>query len=387
MKKHEIAIFCHNLEINGANVFVLTLATALQKRARITILSSKQGDMRKRFKNIGVETVIIEETYDFQNLSHFDIVFINSLMMSRVVLECINYDVPHILIVHETWLPEKINFYLKELWNIDSVTSSDILSALEMSQKVIFPAKYLENIYESLVEPGRRHTIYCTIEMEMIDKYRAENSRNEVRKTLGISDDEVVFLQVGTVTKRKAQMSTLKAFKIAYDKYKFRKNISLCFVGARSFRSGEHEYIDEIKNYILENRLEESVKIYSVHEDINNYFIAADVLVHPSINEVLPLSILEACYFELPVIVSNLDGMPEVIKNGVDGLLVNPYDINTIVDSMIELISNTEKRKIMGKNARQRVIDQHAISGFDKKYIDLVDTILDKLKWTPKMRQ
>ena len=377
MAKHEIAIFCHNLEVNGANFFVLTLATALQKQAQITILSPKEGAMSQRFKNIGIEPIKIEGDYSFENISQFDVVFVNSLMMSRVVLECIEHNVPHILIVHETWLPEKINFYLKELWNVNDVTSADILQALERSQKVIFPAKYLERVYESLVDTSRRDTIYCTIEMEMIDKYCAEHTRDEVRKELGITKDEIVFLQVGTVTKRKAQMKTLHAFNTVYNKFKRTKNISLKFVGARFFRPGESEYIDEIKRDISSFGLGNVVEICSVNDNIYKYFIAADVLIHPSINEVLPLAILEACYFELAVIVSNLDGMPEVIRHGVDGLLVNPYDLNTIVDGMVELVNKPGVRRKLGKNARQRVIKQHAISGFEKNYSDLVGKLLN----------
>ena len=213
--------------------------------------------------------------------------------------------------------------------------------------------------------------------MEMIDKYCAEHKRDEVRQELGIAKDEIVFLQVGTVTKRKAQMTTLHAFNTVYNKFKRTKNISLKFVGARFFRPGESEYIDEIKRDISSFGLGNVVEICSVNDNIYKYFIAADVLIHPSINEVLPLAILEACYFELAVIVSNLDGMPEVIRHGVDGLLVNPYDLNTIVDGMVELVNKPGVRRKLGKNARQRVIKQHAISGFEKNYSDLVGKLLN----------
>ena len=378
MTNHEIAIFCHNLEVNGANFFVLTLAAALQKHARITIFSPKEGAMCQRFENIGIQSLIIQDAYDFNNLSQFDVVIVNSLMMSRVILECIKHGIPHIFTVHETWLPEKINYYLNELWNVNGVTSSDILLALENSQKVIFPAKYLESVYESLVDTSRRDTIYCTIEMEMIDKYCAENNRDDVRERLEISKDEVVFLQVGTVTKRKAQMTTLHAFNAVYNKFRRAKNISLIFVGARYFRAGEREYIDEIRSNISSFGLEDVVEVCGVNEDIYKYFLAADVLIHPSINEVLPLAILEACYFEMAVIVSNLDGMPEVIRSGVDGLLVNPYDLNTIIDGMTELINKPELRRDLGKNARQRVIEQHATSRFEKNYSDLVTKLLEQ---------
>lgn len=377
MPRHKLAIFCHNLEINGANYFVYTLAVALKKRARITVLSPKDGAMKKRFIDASIECTVIDDSFDFSGLVYFDVVFVNSLMMSRIVLECIQYSVPHILIVHETWVPEKINYYLNELWNINSITSSDIIMALEGSQKVIFPAKYLQRVYESLVGNDRSDTIYCTIEMGMIDKYCSENNRREVRSNMDVAGDEVLFLQVGTVTRRKAQMTTLLAFSEICKRASSSEKLKLFFVGARAFRPGEREYINEIEGEIVRLGLEEQVRIFSVHDDIYKYYRSADILVHPSINEVLPLSILEACYFKMSVIVSNLDGMPEVIRDRVDGLLVNPYDINTVVCAMQELAENPSLRKRLGISARDRVYQQHAISMFENNYSNLVDELLE----------
>jgi glycosyltransferase involved in cell wall biosynthesis len=370
-----IAIFCHNLEINGANFFVLTLIKAVIKHAHVTIFTPSTGAMESKFSLTGALVLELGENYDFASLQQFDTVLINTLMMSSVVLECDNRNIPHVLIVHETWAPDKIDFYLNQLWNIRGVHADDIRAALRRSRKVVYPAKYLEQVYDSLVDNTRRDTIYCTIEMDLIDKYMSTKSRQRAREECGFDKDDIVFLQVGTLTRRKAQLSSLKALIEAKDKLP--SSSRLLFVGARSFRPGEREYINEIQSLVEEHDLKETVQIHNVTDDIYKFYLASDVLIHPSINEVLPLSILEACYFGLPVIVSNLDGMPEVIRDQHDGLLVNPYDISSIADAMSRLASDADLRKIMGESARFSVEVRHSSSTFEEKYIQLITSLIE----------
>jgi glycosyltransferase involved in cell wall biosynthesis len=376
MLGHKVALFCHNLEINGANKFILTLADSLKRKGRLVILAHRDGSMRQQFSEIGVNVEIIERGFDFQELKAYDAIFINSLMMSRIVLECVKASIPHVLIVHETWAPENIDYFISELWNVEGISSDDIRAALKGSQHVVFPAKYLGDVYDSLVEKDRRSTIYCTIEMDKIEAYRAMYTKKDARENLGIASDKIVFLQVGTVTRRKAQMATLEAFSLIRRQLESSVDVSLIFVGARSFRAGEKKYVNEIQDMIVDEGLEECVEIHGVQDDIYKYFLAADVLVHPSINEVLPLAILEGCYCGLPVIVSNLDGMPEVIRHKQEGLLVNPYDIQTIVDAMLELACNESLRYEYGGNARRAVAAQHAPPKFSEDYSELLGKLI-----------
>jgi len=81
----------------------------------------------------------------------------------------------------------------------------------------------------------------------------------------------------------------------------------------------------------------------------------ADVLVLPSYNEVLPMAILEALAYGVPVVASRIGGIPDAITDGVEGFLIEPGDINAISESILKIVSNTELRKIMRENARAKV--------------------------------
>jgi glycosyltransferase involved in cell wall biosynthesis len=295
--------------------------------------------------------------------------------MTPVVLACVRQKVPHVLVVHETWKPDNLRYYLEELWKIDQVSAEDVILGLESAQKVIFPARYLAGTYGELVEPRRAENIYCTIDFEGIAAYRAANPRGTIRKLFGLTHDTCLFIQVGTVTRRKAQVSTLRAFGRLLQQVP-ELPAKLFFIGARSFRPGERGYISELQSIIVSNDLTSRVSVFEVRDDVYPFYLAADVLVHPSINEVLPLAILEACAFRVPPIVSNLDGIPEVVRNEIEGLLVDPFDLNSITAAMLWLAQDEDLRKRLGERAWERVKSQHSDVRFAGNYCRLINNLL-----------
>ncbi len=94
----------------------------------------------------------------------------------------------------------------------------------------------------------------------------------------------------------------------------------------------------------------------------------ADVFVLPSYNEGLPMSILEAMVNGLPVISTPVGGIPEIVKNEQNGLLINPGNIDELADGITWMVKNSEGRTRMGEESRNLVSD------FD------VQKVLDKLR-------
>jgi glycosyltransferase involved in cell wall biosynthesis len=214
MSLQAIALVCHNLEINGANNFLLMLSSVIRKNFSVTLFSPKPGKMADRYISEGVEVIFIDGDFDFDSLYLYSAVFVNTLMMSRVILESQRRNIPHALVVHETWHPERLEYYLNELWNVEGVEKVDIISALQVSENVVFPAKYLADVYKSLVDIDRTSTIYCAIDMRKIDEYVDINTKIEMRRKLTVEQDAIIFLQMGTVTRRKAQMKSVESFDV-----------------------------------------------------------------------------------------------------------------------------------------------------------------------------
>jgi glycosyltransferase involved in cell wall biosynthesis len=82
----------------------------------------------------------------------------------------------------------------------------------------------------------------------------------------------------------------------------------------------------------------------------------AAFLTLPSYNEGLPMAILEAMSWGLPVIATNVGGIPEVIDHGQNGLLIEPGAIQALTEGLEFLIRDQVNRQSMGHRARQRVM-------------------------------
>jgi glycosyltransferase involved in cell wall biosynthesis len=112
------------------------------------------------------------------------------------------------------------------------------------------------------------------------------------------------------------------------------------------------------------------------YSEICNYHNMIDIFVNPSLNESFGVSVLEASACEKPVIASNVGGLPEVVNEGITGILVPPANAESLYQAMKKMLLNKQKATNMGKQGRQWV-QQH----FDfKKNVDAMIEIYKKLK-------
>lgn len=98
--------------------------------------------------------------------------------------------------------------------------------------------------------------------------------------------------------------------------------------------------VAEINKRGLEHRVH--VKLDLRHDDVWNWIQNAECLVLPSRNEGLPLSLLEAALVQTPVIATSVGGIPEIIPDGIHGLLCPPEDPVRLAAAMMQTLSNPE---------------------------------------------
>jgi len=113
----------------------------------------------------------------------------------------------------------------------------------------------------------------------------------------------------------------------------------------------------ELKNLVKGLGIEEDVHFTGLvdHKEISTYHNSIAITVFPSLQESFGVSVLEASACEKPVIVTNVGGLPEVVENGVTGIIIPPADYNKLADAIEKLVLNEELRKQMGKKGRERV--------------------------------
>jgi L-malate glycosyltransferase len=108
--------------------------------------------------------------------------------------------------------------------------------------------------------------------------------------------------------------------------------------------------------------IEKSVHFLGKRSDIEELLSSADLLLLPSENESFGLVALEAMACEVPVVVSHVGGLPEVVNEGIEGYLVEPRNVRGMADRSIEILSDDTLRMEMGKRARKRAREQFCSS-------------------------
>lgn len=96
------------------------------------------------------------------------------------------------------------------------------------------------------------------------------------------------------------------------------------------------------------------------HESVSQqtllgFYSDCDILVLPSKTEGWGLSLMEAMASGKAVVASRVGGVPELVREGVDGLLVEPGNVSGLADAMIKLLSDFDLRSMMGRAGRERV--------------------------------
>jgi len=97
------------------------------------------------------------------------------------------------------------------------------------------------------------------------------------------------------------------------------------------------------------------------------YYSAADVLAVPSLHEAFPKVVLEGMACETPVIATNVGGIPEVVSEGVNGLLVPPADSDALTSALLRLLRDDALRRRLGVGAAKTIATSYGWNDIAKE--------------------
>jgi glycosyltransferase involved in cell wall biosynthesis len=201
-------------------------------------------------------------------------------------------------------------------------------------------------VSSSNIDEGIRYKIFnrdrTTLIRSGIDILKFKNpetGKEEMKNNLEIPLETPVVLMVSCLKPQKAPLDFVKACFIIKEKI---NNVSFLLAGDGVLRH-------EIENEIKKKGLEGFFHLLGWRRDISNLINASDVLVLTSFWEGLPRVIPQAMAASVPVVVTRVNGSPEAVKDGENGFLLNPGDIDGIAEKTVFLLENPEEAKEMGK--------------------------------------
>lgn len=196
--------------------------------------------------------------------------------------------------------------------------------------------------YRSL---NRRLLVVCIHNGVKIANEYPESSRAQVRANLRIGSETCLIGSIGRLTPVKGISYLLQAVSLLVQQ---EQNIKLLLVGDGPMR-------DTLEKESRDLGIGENVVFLGHREDTRELFNAVDVFALPSLSEGIPMALLEAMAASRPVIASRVGGIPEVVCDGVEGILVEPKDATALAEGCLRLLRSPGRAKEMGESARRRV--------------------------------
>ncbi len=203
-----------------------------------------------------------------------------------------------------------------------------------------------------------------------IEKFKAskEAKENQLKKKLGIAPDTVVLTFVSRLIRQKGIEELLTAMK-ELSTSSYSNQVALTVVGdVDTFNPhsvGADIFERNVPNVFF---LRERNDIQSILEDSDGFILPTYY------REGIPRSILEAMSMSMPIISTNVPGCNAVVKNGVNGYMIEPRDSEKIKEAIIQLLS--ADRLSMGDESRKIIEENYSVEKINYQYLNLYNSIL-----------
>ena len=232
------------------------------------------------------------------------------------------------------------------LWNKMAIVVKTLNRAtigLDQAMIVVSDAA-LESLPRSI--RGRAQVLVHGVDLSQADSLlaRRQEIRNEVRREFGVKDDDTLVVSVANLRPEKGYDVLLDATKVLAD-----RDLPVKVVAV-----GRGELEEEMVARHARLHLGDRLLFAGQRDDVLRILAGADVFVLASRQEGLPVVLMEATSVGLPIVATAVGGVPEVVTDGVDGLVVPPGDPQALAEALSRVIVDPDLRTRLGNGAKER---------------------------------
>ncbi|MDQ3011556.1 MAG: glycosyltransferase, partial [Acidobacteriota bacterium] len=207
----------------------------------------------------------------------------------------------------------------------------------------------------------RMRVIPNGIDVRRID----EADRCGVREELGIANDDFV---IGTVARLDATKDTMTLAR-AFARLPRHGGLKLLIVGDGSERT-------RLERFAAESGLTSAIIFTGARHDVPRLLGAMNVFALSSLSEGLPITALEAMAAHLPVVATNVGALPELIREGLTGFLVEPQQDEAMAERLTLLYKSRELADAFGNAARRKVEREYSLELMLRQYANLYTSVV-----------
>jgi glycosyltransferase involved in cell wall biosynthesis len=337
-----ILYISNHLNIGGITSYLLNLATGIKKRGHNVYIASSGGSMLPKFIEAGIVYLPIPIGTK-QELSPG--ILISLLKLSGIINK------NGIELVHtNSRTTQVLGVLLHRFCSIRHVSTCHGFFKKRIFRK-LFPCwgektiAISESVREHLIRDFRVEekniaVIHTGIDTEKFTVHSSQFTA-EMKKKLGLGQGPVVGI-VARLSEEKGHVYLIEAMRSVLEK----------IPSAQLLIVGDGKEKQALMNLTKTLKLENNVFFRPAAADTRDVLTAMDIFVLPSLKEGLGIALMEAMVQGIAVIGSEVGGIKTLIKQGFNGLLVNPADTKVLSRAISELLADAGKRQALGNNAR-----------------------------------
>lgn len=263
--------------------------------------------------------------------------------------------------VHSTWKGEaeairgepylRLNANEKFLVSFNGFLRFFEESMLHRARKIIAVSHFtkweLTNYYK--IPQSKIRVIHNGVDT---NKFKPTADKRKVKKELGFNPDDLAIVSVGRLYARKGLFTLIESIPAVIKRFQNAKFI----ISGKGQSDEMHKLITHAEKLGVKNNI--IFTGYYPDKKLPKLYQAADVFAFSTLYEHHPFAVLEALSTGLPVVTTTVGGIPETIKSGKNGLLVEPFNSKQFSKAILHLLENPAEATEMGVQARKTILER-----------------------------
>lgn len=370
-------------DIGGAKTHLITLLTELSKTIEILFVCLERGPSYDAAIKSGINVISLDQK------GRYDLSILEKL---KKIVKDGRYDILHCHGARANFIAIKIKKYIKI--PISTTIHSDYKHDFDHNfvKKMLFTRinekslkkfdyyfTVTENFKKSFIDSGfsekKIKIIYNGLSPDTFDKtLQKEKAFEDLRIEEDFIIDKSSPNKKNIIIGLAARLHPIKGVDVFLDSINQLKESNIKNFRVLIAGSGTEE--EKYKKYVIDNKLSEYVKFLGFIDNMNEFYEICDINVLSSFSESFPYSLLEGGLKGKTTVASRVGGIPEMIEDGVDGLLFSSGSSKELKDSLEKLIKDEGLRLKLSTSFKQKILSKFSAESMAKTHIKIYDEII-----------
>jgi len=232
--------------------------------------------------------------------------------------------------------------------------------SIRRSSAVVVVSKWLEKEISNRDLTGRKTSVvYNGVDWQRFDSFYSLRMERKKRKR----DNKILIGFAGRLSREKGVDYLVRSLSVIVKKHLIPMEI-------QGIVAGDGEERKSLERLIATSNLSGKVKLIGFQEAIEKFLINLDIFVLPSIIEGFPMILLEVGAMGIPVVATEVGGIPELIRNGKEGLLVPPRAVEDMANAIARLANSPALQREMAEHLRSRISKNFTLENMAERTLE-----------------